>query len=135
MVFVADLYGNDESEYAVPTDQGESTQEPQEQAPSTLKRESPPPINTSASPQPAVKTASTPPRQEPSLSPTEETSQQLNASNGATSSYSAAQTQQIPTYQERDVGDYHDQSHQGGAGNYPGGVNRPVRPSEMKEEG
>ena len=134
-VLPTDLYGNDESEYAVPTDQGDSAQEPQEQALSAPKKESPPPAKALSSPKPAVNVPSTPPKQEASLSPTESTSQQISASNGATSSYSVAQTQQIPTYQERDINDYHEQGHQGGAGNFPGASPRPVRPSEMKEEG
>ncbi|KAJ3551298.1 hypothetical protein NM688_g4784 [Phlebia brevispora] len=129
-----DLYGNDESEFAVPTDQTEATQEPQEAAPPTAKRESPPPVKISTTPVPAPKASPTPPKQEPSASPIESTSQQPT-SNGAISSPYTTPTQQIPTYQERDASDYHDQAQQGGAGNYPAGMNRPVRPSEMKEEG
>lgn len=43
-------------------------------------------------------------------------------------------TQQIPTYQERQEPEYQDRSAQRLDPTF-GGMNRPVRPSEMKEEG
>lgn len=49
--------------------------------------------------------------------------------------YDEQATQQIPTYQERQTPEYRDPSAARGDGGYGGALNRPVRPSEMKEEG
>ncbi|KAI0773574.1 hypothetical protein C8Q74DRAFT_767144 [Fomes fomentarius] len=118
-----DLYGNDENEYAVPTEQAE--------APS-VKAE--PPESVKEEPKPSIK-------QEPQPISTVVSSYEDYKSHSPTSStnaipsYTSPPTQQIPTYQERQP-DYrepapprHD-SYQGAPG-----VDRPVRPSEMKEEG
>ncbi|THH02204.1 hypothetical protein EW026_g605 [Hermanssonia centrifuga] len=103
-----DLYGNDDPEFALPTEQPEA-----------------PP-----------KTSSTPPKPEPSASPVDNISQQIPTSNGMGSpTYGMGQTQQIPTYQDRETPEYREVPQPAAGAGYQGAINRPVRPSEMKEEG
>ncbi|RPD55104.1 hypothetical protein L226DRAFT_574875 [Lentinus tigrinus ALCF2SS1-7] len=119
-----DLYGNDENEFVVPT-------EPEA---SPVKAEVKEPVKEEA--KPVVK-------QEPQPIPTSTSSDEHNpysprsseATTSAIPSYTSPPTQQIPIYQERQpdhrepAPPRHD-SYQGAPG-----VDRPVRPSEMKEEG
>ncbi|KAI0333423.1 hypothetical protein GY45DRAFT_1389943 [Cubamyces sp. BRFM 1775] len=133
-----DLYGNDDNEFAVPTS------EPSEQ-PSAKESSEP----TREEPQVAVKSE---PVQDPypatsSVKPSTSISQYEDVKpspiptvhspvTNTIPSYSSPPTQQIPTYEERQPTDLrqppprHDAGYQG----VPG-VDRPVRPSEMKEEG
>lgn len=92
----------------------------------TEKKETPPPAKTTT-----AQPSSTPPKAEPQALSSESLSQ-YDLSDG--SGYQNQPTQQIPTYQDNDSSEYReppprpDQS-------YAGALNRPVRPSEMKEEG
>ncbi|TFK88340.1 hypothetical protein K466DRAFT_598703 [Polyporus arcularius HHB13444] len=121
-----DLYGNDENEFAVPTDR----QAPPVKAETreTVKEET---QHTSVSePQPIPTSTSSEDYKPYSPRPSD-------ATTSAIPSYTSGDppTQQIPIYQERQT-DYrepapprHD-TYQGAPG-----ADRPVRPSEMKEEG
>ncbi|KZT13244.1 uncharacterized protein LAESUDRAFT_640017 [Laetiporus sulphureus 93-53] len=124
----SDLYGNDESEFAVPTTQTEqntrleSQGQPEEKLIQQTKEE-PAHVAKLATPTP-------PPETKPQQSAT-----QLAPTLAAIPSYTSPPTQQIPTYQERQTPEYREppparQDYHGG-----GDVDRPVRPSEMKEEG
>ncbi|KAI0915550.1 hypothetical protein AcV5_003737 [Taiwanofungus camphoratus] len=122
-----DLYGNDESEFAVPTEQPEEYVKTESQDPS-LHQEEPQPVKT--------ETPSTPAKLPPSNTPVD-TAQHLpsQGSNAPATipSYTSPPTQQIPTYQERQTPEYREPPPPRQDGHYP--VDRPVRPSEMKEEG
>ncbi|KAI0751816.1 hypothetical protein C8Q80DRAFT_1218419 [Daedaleopsis nitida] len=117
----ADLYGNDESEFAVPTAQ---TEPPPPRAEQPAVKEEPKP-SIQQEPQPIATVIS---------SYEDRTSNPPPSATNAIPSYTSS-AQQIPTYQERQP-DYrepapprHD-TYQGAPG-----ADRPVRPSEMKEEG
>ncbi|KAH9936859.1 uncharacterized protein BXZ73DRAFT_44877 [Epithele typhae] len=124
-----DLYGNDENEFVVPTDSTEIAPVKVEQYEST---DPPPPVKS----EPIPSSMSSPPKSIPTfdsnpLSPTST----APSGTSAIPSYTSLSTQQIPTYQERQP-DFrepapprHD-TYQGAPG-----ADRPVRPSEMKEEG
>ena len=130
LVLFADLYGNDESEFAVPTEPEEADKSdpveneeleeevslPQQAAPA---HSSAAPTETSKPAQPAPIAQDTAPLS-PSASTTPAQSQ--------VPVYTSPTTQQIPTYQERQD-DYADMGASRPA------QDRPVRPSEMKEEG
>ncbi|KAI0687226.1 hypothetical protein C8Q76DRAFT_635604 [Earliella scabrosa] len=116
-----DLYGNDESEFAVPTEQAEP---PSTKAEPVVKEEPKPSVKLEPQPIATVVT-----------SYEDHNPQSPASSTSAIPSYTSQPTQQIPIYQERQP-DYrepapprHD-SYQGAPG-----ADRPVRPSEMKEEG
>ncbi|KAI0771700.1 hypothetical protein BD413DRAFT_475692 [Trametes elegans] len=132
-----DLYGNDENEFAVPT-----TEQPEQ---SPVKQEAP--EQTTEEPLASKRE----PSQEPLLAtsnvkpPTTTTSEDVKPlqaqaqshDSNSIPSYMSPPTQQIPIYEERQPTDLrepppprHDAGYQG----VPG-VDRPVRPSEMKEEG
>ncbi|KAI8984853.1 hypothetical protein BD414DRAFT_67229 [Trametes punicea] len=134
-----DLYGIDDNEFAVPTteqpeqqstkDSPEQPEQPEEEQRTTansIPSQEPPPATTSAKPStPASQLEET--KFQPASAP-----QAINT----IPSYMSPPTQQIPTYEERQPTDLHspparrDVGYQGVAG-----VDRPVRPSEMKEEG
>ncbi|KAI0092883.1 hypothetical protein BDY19DRAFT_903615 [Irpex rosettiformis] len=125
------LYGNDEAEY---TEQLEAP--PKETAePATAKRETPapPPAATSTATKPPT---AAPTKSEPEPSHVEDEVHDLQSLDAAhdSAAYEDQTTQQIPTYQERQEPEYQNTpaQHLDGS-NF--GVNRPVRPSEMKEEG
>ncbi|KAI0666129.1 hypothetical protein C8Q78DRAFT_984939 [Trametes maxima] len=133
-----DLYGNDENEFAVPTTDLPENPPAKESPPQvkeeqvTAKREIPdePLLATSAS-----KPSYSEPQQEdvkPQVAP-------ANQSQAASSipSYMSSDAQQIPTYEERQPTDLREPAPPRHDGGYQGvaGVDRPVRPSEMKEEG
>lgn len=128
----ADLYGNDESEFAVPTEPEEPVKE--EELEETVKLESPTvssytQVNALAEEQKPSIGASPPSSHQQNHSATSSTAQSI-----PTSYTSEQTTQQIPTYQERqDTADLSPMNH--GSTSYAGQVDRPVRPSEMKEEG
>ena len=128
-----DLYGNDDSEYAAPPDHASAPEksEPQE-SPIVTKAESPPPTKAAVAAQPI----STPPKPEPepSLSPVDQTSIQTYSTTD-NSGFANQPTQQIPTYQDNDSSEYREPPPNRADQSYPGALNRPVRPSEMKEEG
>lgn len=124
----ADLYANDESEFVVPTEQPEPS--PVKTEPTVKEETKPIPAKQEPQPIPTLSSISSPPEDHKPLP---------SATNGSAASaipsYSSPPTQHIPTYQERQP-DYrepapprHD-TYQGAPG-----VDRPVRPSEMKEEG
>ncbi|THH26495.1 hypothetical protein EUX98_g7692 [Antrodiella citrinella] len=134
--FVLDLYGNDESEFAVPTTHAD---EPAVKTESSEKQE----VKREASPSPP------PPASAPASATNAESSKSAQAAstlNEATPQayapapqsqvpvYTSPTTQQIPTYQERQDVDYSDMAPQRADSGYPP-LDRPVRPSEMKEEG
>lgn len=126
---MTDLYAAEENEYAVPI------HDPEHQ----VKTENHEPIKEEAKPvvkqEPAQPTQSKP----PASSPPEDVKSHMSPSDqsgaSAIPSYTSPPTQQIATYEDR-TNEYreaatprHD-SYQGALG-----VDRPVRPSEMKEEG
>ncbi|EMD41128.1 hypothetical protein CERSUDRAFT_91886 [Gelatoporia subvermispora B] len=131
-----DLYGNDENDFSAGlVTQAESNLARQEtQEIQSLKESSPAPVKTedftesvpvAAKPIPTVSSdvAAQPP-------PTS------NAPANANAATYAVPTQQIPTYEERSTPDYREPAQQRqdyAAMGAP--INRPVRPSEMKEEG
>ena len=128
-----DLYGNDDNEFAVPTESQEdvvSKAEPEE-APVTEKA-APPPSKPAepATPEPKISTPATQHAIKHEPSPPAENS------TSSIPSYTSPPTQQIPTYQERQDTDYSQMSNMPD-GAFQGAINadRPVRPSEMKEEG
>ncbi|KAI0689102.1 hypothetical protein BC835DRAFT_1370485 [Cytidiella melzeri] len=124
-----DLYGNDEAEY---------TEEPE--TPSNAASEPAAPakepaqlVKVATAPKPT--TTSPPKPEQPESAHVEEEVHDMQSLNTAQehASYDEFATQQIPTYQERQEPEYHDLSAQRLGGDF--GMNRPVRPSEMKEEG
>ncbi|CAL1701881.1 unnamed protein product [Somion occarium] len=130
-----DLYGNDESEFAVPTEHVDEHAKKEEDRSEVPKQESPPPSTYTAidtlsedrKPSIADSIANQPqpiPAASSAMAPTSYTSQQA--------------TQQIPTYQERQEPEYSSEvaamTSRPPSG-YAGQLDRPVRPSEMKEEG
>lgn len=97
-----------------------------------MKRESPPPTKPLATAQPASSSPKVEP--EPSLSPVDHTSaQSLSAAGDA--GYGEQATQQIPTYQDNESNEYREPPLNRPDQSFAGAMNRPVRPSEMKEEG
>ncbi|EJF60047.1 hypothetical protein DICSQDRAFT_137901 [Dichomitus squalens LYAD-421 SS1] len=121
-----DLYANDENEFAVPLQDPNSHGKAEAHEPPKEEKNPPVKQEVTQSPKPAI----APPREDvkPQVSSSDD------SGTSAIPSYTSP-TQQIPTYQERQL-DYsepapprHD-SYQGAPG-----VDRPVRPSEMKEEG
>lgn len=118
-----DLYGNEEADY---TEQPEVTSKTESETEPSVK-EATPPVK------PAPQADTTPPNQEQEQFHTEESS----APNGDQDqeNYDEQATQQIPTYQERQTPEYRDPSAARGDAGFAGAQNRPVRPSEMKEEG
>ena len=123
-----DLYGNDEAEY---TDQPEVLSKETAQ-PTTTKPE------VSAPPPAAAATkivATTPAKSEPEPSHVEEEVHDLQSLDAAhdSTAYDEPTTQQIPTYQERQEPEYQTPAQHLDGSAFGG--NRPVRPSEMKEEG
>ncbi|KAI0786556.1 hypothetical protein C8Q75DRAFT_772174 [Abortiporus biennis] len=129
-----DLYGNDDQEFAVPTDAPEDrvTAEPE---PTTPAKSSSTPTKPSPS-----ESSTTQAKQSSAPASTSETPQPSSVTSALSTQpvatyTSQTATQQIPTYQERQDTDYHvPQTPQQGA-QYSGQIDRPVRPSEMKEEG
>ncbi len=127
-----DLYGNDEAEYS------EQTEAPSKQAaePAPVKQETPAPPQPATSSKPAAP-APVKAEAQPEASHDDEELHDLQSLNAAhdSAAYEEQSTQQIPTYQERSEPEYQVQTSAQhlDAGNF--GVNRPVRPSEMKEEG
>lgn len=128
-----DLYGNDESEYAVPTEQVDEPVKKEEEVDEPSKLDSP----TASS---LTQADASVEEQKPSIGSLTASNQQNNGATSSTApitstSYTSQQaTQQIPTYQERqDTSDVLPMNH--GSASYAGQVDRPVRPSEMKEEG
>lgn len=129
-----DLYGNDENEFAVPTTElpeqpsAKETQEhfKEEEQGSILEsfQEPLPSVTTTKLEQEDVK----PYAALPSAAPPTST---------IPSYMSSPDVQQIPTYEERQPSDLREPPPPRLDAGYPGvpGVDRPVRPSEMKEEG
>lgn len=126
-----DLYGNDENEYAVPTEHPEEAGQPRSQEQLRAAEEPIKQIKSVSEP--------TPPAAINSVSPTDTKPQPIPSHTDHThstiSAYTSPPTQQIPTYQERQDSDYREvppprQDYSPG-----GSADRPVRPSEMKEEG
>lgn len=131
---LADLYGNDDTEYAAPPEQAEAPEKSEPQSPTIVKRESTPPLVKPVATAPPA--TSSPPKAEPepSLSPVEQISPQTyDAAEG--SGYGDQATQQIPTYQDNESNEYREPPPNRPDQSYSGAQNRPVRPSEMKEEG
>ncbi|KAI0734826.1 hypothetical protein C8Q72DRAFT_769688 [Fomitopsis betulina] len=123
-----DLYGNDEQEFAVPTERGQERVPPQ-------------PTETRTPQEPQLAQAHAEKQPEDS-SHTVPTANQVNpsastmVSNGsAIPSYTSESAQPIQTYQERQADDYGEASKSHQDFQTAGSVDRPVRPSEMKEEG
>ncbi|KAL6304129.1 hypothetical protein BKA93DRAFT_733769 [Sparassis latifolia] len=120
-----DLYGNDESEFTVPMEQPEengksdTAESPRKEAPAPAKAEAPP-----------TKVAQT-------TTSTESSSQPSHASITPTAipPYTSPPTQQIPTYQDRLTPEYREPPPARQDVGYQPPIDRPVRPSEMKEEG
>lgn len=128
MHFHPDLYGNDEAEYAAPPEEPETPvkSEPQD-LPATTRAASPPPTKQTAARQP-----SPPPKQEPEGSPAPLATAQQYASNSPDpSAFNNPPTQQIPTFQ--DTAEYREPQQSRSEAGFS--QTRPVRPSEMKEEG
>ena len=133
-----DLYGNDDNEFVVPT--SEPSEQPSAKESPEQARDEP---QTAAKSEPAQDSYPA----TSSVKPSTSTSQFEDVKpspiptvhspvTNTIPSYSSPPTQQIPTYEERQPTDLrqppprHDAGYQG----VPG-VDRPVRPSEMKEEG
>lgn len=128
MYLPPDLYGNDEAEYAAPPEEPETPvkSEPQD-LPATTRVASPPPSKQAATHQP-----SPPPKQEPEDSSAPLATAQQYASNSPDSSaFNNPPTQQIPTFQ--DTAEYREPQQSRSETGFS--QTRPVRPSEMKEEG
>ncbi|CDO76349.1 hypothetical protein BN946_scf185011.g13 [Trametes cinnabarina] len=136
-----DLYGNDDNEFAVPTtDQRE--QPPAKESPEQPEEEAQPQLKREHSNEPQVVKSATPTDKTPTApAQSEETQYQpvqshISSTPSSIPSYTSPPAQQIPTYEERQPTDLQeppprrDVAYQG----VPG-VDRPVRPSEMKEEG
>ncbi|TCD68165.1 hypothetical protein EIP91_011443 [Steccherinum ochraceum] len=129
------LYGNDEPEFAVPTGQAEDPavkSEPEKHE--TVKKETTPPPQPSA---PAAASSSAD-SSKPSLQVSVKQEPEPHTINAISPQsqvpvYTSPTTQQIPTYQERQDNDYSEMAPQRSDTGYPS--DRPVRPSEMKEEG
>ncbi|OCH93258.1 hypothetical protein OBBRIDRAFT_725211 [Obba rivulosa] len=131
-----DLYGNDDNDFSpglAPQAEPDSAkpepqeiQKPKEPSPVPVKIEQyTEPAPAVAKPIPTVTSDTTP--QPPPTS---------NAPANANADTYAVPTQQIPTYEERSTPDYREPAQQRqdyAAMGAP--INRPVRPSEMKEEG
>ncbi|KAI0637543.1 hypothetical protein C8Q77DRAFT_373604 [Trametes polyzona] len=141
-----DLYGNDENEFAVPTTEPE--QPPAQEAHEQVKQEEQPSVSVKQEhpKSPTPPTTTTAPQPVPSYSEdVKPPMPQSNAyeSNGyevPTSSiptYTEPPVQQIPTYEERQRPVSREPPPPRDDAGYQGvpGVDRPVRPSEMKEEG
>ncbi|KAI0820718.1 hypothetical protein BC628DRAFT_833993 [Trametes gibbosa] len=133
-----DLYGNDENEFAVPT-----TELPEEQPvkviPEQTKQEGHIVSKEEPHTEPISSTISAHTPSAPEYEDVKPHTIQTNTPPPTSSipSYTSPPAQQIPTYEERQPTDLrelppprHDAVYQG----VPG-VDRPVRPSEMKEEG
>lgn len=121
----ADLYGNEEQEYAEPSEVASKTESEAEPSPT----ENTPPARPAAGPHTTT---------EPQDQPLEQSHvEEPLSSNSAQEAdhYDEQATQQIPTYQERQTPEYRDPSLVRGDANFANALNRPVRPSEMKEEG
>lgn len=138
LLYFADLYGNDEPEFAVPT---EPAEEPVKSESSenneTLKEASPPPKASPSGPAPTSTAETTTAEQYDSdYNDTNDQHQSNNApaSQSQVPVYTSPATQQIPTYQERQDSDYPEMAPQHTDSAYVP-LDRPVRPSEMKEEG
>lgn len=130
-----DLYGNDDTEYAAPPEQQETLAKSEAQElPASVKTESPPPTKPAAvkPPSPAPPT-----KLERDLSPLDDefANQPYQSTAGDSSGFSNQPTQQIPTYQDNESSEYREPPPNLADQNYAGAINRPVRPSEMKEEG
>lgn len=126
--FFADLYGNDETEYSAPPDQAEApVKEEVKDSPTATKAVSPPLSKPATQPSPD------PPKTEPDSPTVEQISQQYDTLDE--SGYPSQPTQQIPTYQDNESSEYRELPPNRPDQNYAGAMNRPVRPSEMKEEG
>ncbi|KAJ3475929.1 hypothetical protein NLI96_g11507 [Meripilus lineatus] len=123
-----DLYGNDESEFAVPTDSNDDKAHT-ETAESPKSEESPSKPLPTTSQVTAVKPSSS-----TAASETPATQSIPTSTSPPLSKPSPPLTQQIPTYQERQDTDY-SQIPSRTDTNYSVPQDRPVRPSEMKEEG
>ena len=121
-----DLYGNDEAEYS---EQPEAPPKEVAEAATSTKETAHPAKVVAVS---KVDAVSSPPKVESEALHVEDNVHDLQSLNAAQQSYDEPTTQQIPTYQERQEPEYHDPSAQL-EGSF--GMNRPVRPSEMKEEG
>ena len=127
------------SEFAVPTEHTEDIvkSEPSEKQEVIKQEASPPPqLSTSA---PSVSNGSDSVKiAQPSTTAKETASQSPTTNAAPTTSqvpvYTSPTTQQIPTYQERQESDYADMTQPRNDSGYPP-LDRPVRPSEMKEEG
>jgi hypothetical protein len=126
LAFLPDLYGNDEAEYSEQPE--EFPKETSEIVPSAKETAPPAKVATSSK----IEVVSPPSKVEPEALHVEDNVHDLQSLNAAQQSYDEPTTQQIPTYQERQEPEYHDPSAQL-EGSF--GMNRPVRPSEMKEEG
>ncbi|KAI0352496.1 hypothetical protein OH77DRAFT_1497955 [Trametes cingulata] len=133
-----DLYGNDENEFAVPTTE-QPEQPPAKESSEQAKEEqqAPQPREPSQEPSQATTTAkpSSVPQSEDTRTPPSQSNQPSDAN--AIPSYMSPPTQQIPTYEERQPTDLREPPPPRVDPGYQGvpGVDRPVRPSEMKEEG
>ncbi|KAH9853288.1 hypothetical protein C2E23DRAFT_884889 [Lenzites betulinus] len=133
-----DLYGNDENEFAVPTT--ELPEEPPvKTSPVPVKQEEHIAPKEESHSETAPLAASAPTSSAPEYEDVKSYTIQTSTSPATSSipSYTSPPAQQIPTYEERQPTDLrepppprHDAVYQG----VPG-VDRPVRPSEMKEEG
>lgn len=132
-----DLYGNDESEFAVPTEQPEEPavkSEPSEKQETAKKEASPSPQPAAPAPIASSSTESTQPLQFAAVKEPESLPTNALAPQSQVPVYTSPTTQQIPTYQERQESDYSEMAPQRADSSYPP-LDRPVRPSEMKEEG
>lgn len=118
MFHLTDLYGHEEAPVAPEQEETVSLESPQE----TQQEAPPPPTKQPVKPTPAPAAPTVP-------------------ATSSIPSYSSPPTHQIPTYEERQTAEFagpSDAGHDGGfEGDYEDGADgdRPVRPSEMKEEG
>ncbi|GJE99436.1 RNA-binding domain-containing protein [Phanerochaete sordida] len=125
-----DLYGNDEAEYSAPPEQPEPVvKEETRDSPVATRAATPPPSKPAAATLPTP----SPPKVEPDSPSAEQIS--LQPTSPDDSGFANLATQQIPTYQDNDSSEYREPPPNRQDQNYAGAANRPVRPSEMKEEG
>ncbi|KAH8083295.1 hypothetical protein BXZ70DRAFT_578227 [Cristinia sonorae] len=127
-----DLYGNDEPEFAVPTEPAEDPVKSEPVQHDTVKKEASPtpqpsaPVSTGASDNLKPSRASPTPKQPATQAQAPQSQSQVPV-------YTSPTTQQIPTYQERQD-EYSEMAPTLPDSAYSQ-LDRPVRPSEMKEEG
>ncbi|KAH9950113.1 hypothetical protein B0H21DRAFT_687434 [Amylocystis lapponica] len=126
-----DLYGNDENEFAVPTEPADNLVKPEPLEPPQDEA----PVAVNAEPSPQTTHPPLPPSSAESSTSRIQTSTQLSSTPATIPSYTSPPTQQIPTYQERQTPEYREPPQARQDGSYQPPLDRPVRPSEMKEEG